>query len=123
MPDADLRHESIVDCTAPSDHYDLVIDRAALSSLSPKDLKRAFGQIRRIMKPGGVFFFNPYGVGQTRPFHEHMPPQTLWDPRDARRLFPDNRWELLDFQNLFLQYSNDPVGGTEHTLRITVRKI
>src|SRR4051794_16168529 len=52
LPGSDLQLESIVDCSAPSEHFDLVIDRAALSSLPAKPLKKAFAQIRRILKPG-----------------------------------------------------------------------
>jgi SAM-dependent methyltransferase len=123
LPDADLRKESIVDCTAPSDHYDVVVDRAALSSLSPKDLKAAFFHVRRILKPGGLFLFNPYGVGHTKAFPEQMPAQTKWDPRAARRLFPDTKWEMVDFQNLFVKYQGDDEEAVEHTLRLLVRKI
>ncbi len=60
-------------CSAPSEHYDTVIDRAALSSVSPNDLKKALFQVRRILKPGGVFLFNPYRVGHTKPFPSRCP--------------------------------------------------
>ena len=40
LPAADLRLESIVDCTAPSEYFDVVLDRAAMSYLSPKDIKK-----------------------------------------------------------------------------------
>jgi SAM-dependent methyltransferase len=122
LPGADLRKESIVDCSAPSDYYDIVVDRAALSSLSPKDLKAAFFHIRRILKPNGLFLFNPYSVGHTKAFPEQMPAQTKWEPRAARRLFPDTKWELVDFQNLFVKYQGDDTDAVEHTLRILVRK-
>jgi SAM-dependent methyltransferase len=123
LRDADLRMESIVDCSAPSEHYDVVIDRAALSSLDAKGLKKALFHVRRILVPGGVFFFNPYSVLHTKAFPEHMPAQTLWDPQSARRLFPDTKWELLDFQNKVVQYEDDVEGATENTLRILVRKL
>ncbi len=123
MPDADLRLESIVDCTAPSEYFDNVVDRAALSYLTPKELKQGLFHVRRILKPGGVFIFNPYGADQTRPFPEVMPPVTIWDERDVRRLFPDTRWETLDFQSYKVHYDADPPEHVEHTLRVTVRKI
>ncbi len=122
LRDADLRKESIVDCTAPSEHYDVVIDRAAMTYLTPKDLKTALYQVRRILRPNGVFLFNPYGTRHTKPFPEHMPPATMWDTQDARRLFPDTRWEMLDFQNLSISYPNQP-GAVENTLQYVVRKI
>ncbi len=123
LRDADLRKESIVDCTAPSGRYDVVIDRAALTYLSPKDMKAALFHVRRILKPGGVFLFNPYGVLQTKPFPEQMPPVTLWDPQAARRLFPDTKWTLLDFENIETRYKDDNTGALENTLRILVRKL
>ena len=123
LSDADLRKESIVDCSAPSAHYDVVIDRAALSYLTPKDMKRAVSQIRRILKPGGVFLFNPYGVENTKPAPECMPPYTFWSVEDARRLFPNTKWELLSFKGIVNRHVGDPEGVNEHTLRVVVRRI
>ena len=122
MRDADLRKESIVDCTAPSEHYDVVIDRAAMTYLTPKDLKKALFHVRRILRPGGVFLFNPYGTQHTKPFPDQMPPVTLWDAQDARRLFPDTKWEFLDFKNVSITYPDVP-DALEHTLQYTVRKL
>jgi SAM-dependent methyltransferase len=122
LRDADLRKESIVDCTAPSDFYDVVIDRAAMTYLTPKDLKTALFHVRRILRPGGVFLFNPYGVLHTKAFPEHMPAVTMWETQAARRLFPDTKWELLDFKNVSINYTDD---GTEieNTLQFIVRKL
>jgi SAM-dependent methyltransferase len=119
---ADLRLESMVDCSAPSSSYDVVVDRAALTCLSPKDLKKALFHVRRILKPGGVFFFNPYGNLQTKPFPDVMPPVTLWEERATRQLFPDTKWETIVFEHVIVHY--DIVGpNREHTYRIRVRKI
>jgi SAM-dependent methyltransferase len=122
LPGADLKLESMVDCSAPSDSYDVVIDRAALTCLSPKDLKKALFHVRRILKAGGVFFFNPYGNLQTKPFPDVMPPVTLWEERAARRLFPDTKWETMLFEHVIVKYDEGP-NGLEHTYRIRVRKI
>jgi hypothetical protein len=99
-----------------------VVDRAAMTYLTPKELKKALFHVRRILRPGGVFLFNPYGTQHTKAFPEHMPAVTLWDVQDARRLFPDTKWELLDFQNLSISYPND-AGAVENTLQYVVRKI
>ena len=122
LRDADLRKESIVDCTAPSEHYDVVIDRAAMTYLTPKDLKKALFHVRRILRPGGVFLFNPYGACHTKTFPEQMPAVTMWTTQDARRLFPDTKWEMLDLKNLFIRYSDDE-NDVENTLRYIVRKL
>lgn len=39
--------------------FDLVIDRASLNCVSLADARLAVREIRRILKPGGRFFFNP----------------------------------------------------------------
>jgi SAM-dependent methyltransferase len=123
LRDADLRKESVVDCSAPSEHYDVVIDRAAMTYLTPKDLKQALFHVRRILRPGGVFLFNPYGTNHTKPFPEHMPPVTMWDIQDARRLFPDTKWELLDLKNVSINYTDENETVVENTLQYTVRKL
>jgi SAM-dependent methyltransferase len=123
MPDADLRLESIVNCSAPSEYFDVVVDRAALSYLTPKELKQGLFHVRRILRPGGVFLFNPYGAKHTRPFPEVMPDVTIWDERDVRRMFPDTKWETLDFQSFMVQYDGDAPDHYEHTLRVIVRKL
>ena len=123
LPGAPLFRESILDCSAPSEHFDLVIDRAALTYLSPKDLKKALVQVRRILVPGGVFLFNPYGDNHTRPFPDKMPPVTMWRRDDAERLFPATKWELLDSQTHRTLFADDPPEWVEETLRILVRKL
>jgi SAM-dependent methyltransferase len=123
LPGAPLFRESIVDCSAPSEHFDLVVDRAALTYLTPKDLKKAIEQVRRILVPGGVFLFNPYGISQTKPFPDKMPSATLWTKADAERLFPATKWELIDSDQICLHYVDDPPEWIEETLRILVRKL
>lgn len=51
-----------------------------------------------------------------------MPPVTMWDTRAARRLFPDTKWELLDFKNLLINYTDDG-SEVENTLQYAVRKL
>jgi SAM-dependent methyltransferase len=122
LPDADLRKESIVDCSAPSEHFDVVFERGVMSSLNPSDLKKAVAQIRRILKPGGIFFFNPFATEHTKPFPPLLPPQTKWDMVGMRRIFPDVKWETLDARKVILKYKEDLDGEVEATLRIVVRK-
>ena len=45
--------------------FDMAIDRAALSH-TPKDtIHQSVGEVRRVLKPGGMFHFNPFGEGCT----------------------------------------------------------
>ena len=41
--------------------FDLCLDHAALSHTTRDGIIRAIAQIHRVLKPGGKFFFNPYG--------------------------------------------------------------
>jgi SAM-dependent methyltransferase len=40
--------------------FDLVIDRGALTCVGRNDAARAVAEVRRVIKPGGCFFANPY---------------------------------------------------------------
>jgi ubiquinone/menaquinone biosynthesis C-methylase UbiE len=122
LPGADLRKESIVDCSAPSEHYDVVFERAVMSNLAPPDVKKAIAQIRRILKPGGVFLFNPYATEHTKPFPEMLPTQHKWDMNGIKRLFPETKWETVDARKVILQYKDDQDGQVEATWRVVVRK-
>jgi SAM-dependent methyltransferase len=123
LPGADLRKESIVDCSAPSDTYDVVIDRAALCYLVPKDLDRAIAQIRRILKSGGVFFFNPYGGKHSMPAPADTPEPFRMEINAIYRLFPNTKWELVNFEEAIYGPKDGSGHPLEHTLRVTVRKI
>jgi hypothetical protein len=38
----------------------MVVDRCSLTCVSVEDMKRAIGEVWRVLKPGGYFHFNPY---------------------------------------------------------------
>jgi SAM-dependent methyltransferase len=109
-----------LECTAPSDHCDVVVDRAAMSSLTAADMERALVQVRRILKPGGLCLFNLYGERHTRPFSDHIPPQTLWSTDALWTLFADG-WEFVESSSHPIHYLDDPEGVIEHTYRNLVR--
>lgn len=123
LPGAPLFRESIVDCSAPSEKFDIVVDRAAMTYLTRADLAKGLAQVRRILVPGGVFLFNPYGTGQTRPFPDKMPPATYFDHDEANALFQAPEWEIVDSRLLSLHYNDDPPEWIEETLRLIVRKL
>jgi SAM-dependent methyltransferase len=114
--------ESVVDCSAASNSFDAVIDRAALCYLDPKELKQAFGQVRRILRSGGVFYFNPYGHAHTMPPPDDVPEPYLYDEVAARRLFPDTKWDFVNLEHALIKWGRDGQTLVEHTLRIVVRK-
>ena len=47
------------------DTFDLAIDRAAITSSGRSGGLQAIAEVRRVLKPGGVFFFNPYAAGHS----------------------------------------------------------
>lgn len=47
------------------EHFDLVIDRCALTCCDRFAVERAVAEIYRVLKPGGRFFFNPYSDTHT----------------------------------------------------------
>lgn len=51
----DFRYLPYEDCT-----FDMALDRGALTCVDVEDMKHAVDEIRRVLKVGGVFFFNPY---------------------------------------------------------------
>ena len=48
-----------------SDIFDLAIDRAAITSSTRGGGLQAIAEVRRVLKLGGVFFFNPYADGHS----------------------------------------------------------
>ena len=44
----------------PSDTYDFVIDRAALTCSGFTAAHRAIAEVQRVLAPGGKFYFSPY---------------------------------------------------------------
>lgn len=43
-----------------NDRYDIVIDRAALTCSGFSYAQKTVAEVRRVLLPGGLFFFNPY---------------------------------------------------------------
>jgi SAM-dependent methyltransferase len=122
LPGADLRHESIVDCSAPSAYFDVVVDRAALCYLSPKDLEKAVAQVRRILKLGGVFLFNPYGTDHSMPAPADTPEPARMELGAVHRLLPDAKWDWLSFKEPKYVPRDGSGYPVEHTMQVVVRK-
>lgn len=82
----DIRMEDIMECSFSSDHFDLVIDRAALSYIGLTGAQTALAQVRRVLKKGGRFQSELYTHPQppTGPKCCH-----LYDMKDIQDLFKD----------------------------------
>ncbi|WP_422368147.1 class I SAM-dependent methyltransferase [Pelagibius sp.] len=58
--EGDLRVGDFTKLDFPDNSFDCIIDRGALTCCGHSALKRALAEVRRVLKPGGHFFFNPY---------------------------------------------------------------
>jgi SAM-dependent methyltransferase len=59
----DLRIGDFAELPWPAEHFDLVIDRAALTHTSRSTASAAIAEVRRVLRPGGRFLFTPHGAG------------------------------------------------------------
>tara|TARA_R110002074_G_scaffold242492_3_gene414351 strand:- start:51 stop:722 length:672 start_codon:yes stop_codon:yes gene_type:complete len=62
---ADLRQGDFTRLPFESNHFDLVIDRAAITHVGRSEHIKAIGEVRRVMKTGGFFHFNAYAEGHS----------------------------------------------------------
>jgi SAM-dependent methyltransferase len=89
----DIRMESLLECSFPSDHYDLVIDRAALSYIGSIGAVTALAQVKRVLKTGGKFQSELYSKQPpTGPKCSH-----LYNIKEIRELFKD--LSILDIKH------------------------
>jgi SAM-dependent methyltransferase len=51
-----VRCESIVSTSWPDNHFDFVIDRCSVQHNSVMELPKIFGEINRVLRPGGRFY-------------------------------------------------------------------
>jgi len=49
----------------PDGFFDLVIDRGGLTCVAPPVLATCLGEVNRVLKPAGRFFFSPYSTATT----------------------------------------------------------
>lgn len=97
------------------DSFDIVIDRAALTTSSPTAIRKSLQEIHRCLAPDSLFFFNPYSTGHgssrfagTTDFegllHVRQAPSgyladlgdvTFVDRSALRLLLPHDDWEIL----------------------------
>jgi SAM-dependent methyltransferase len=56
----DLRVADFIDLPFKENSFDFVIDRAALTCSGVSAAQKTVAEVRRVLAPGGKFFFNPY---------------------------------------------------------------
>lgn len=62
---ADLRVADFTCLPMEDEISDLAIDRAAITNCGYTDGAKAISEVRRVLKPKGFFFFNPYAHGHS----------------------------------------------------------
>ncbi len=97
-------------------HFDLVIDRAAITCCGWEEIEIILGEIYRVLAPSGKFLFNVYSDQHSSyssgEFHPdgtkiNMTEGTLkgiqhiyfFDQRAILKLFPSSRWNMLSCQH------------------------
>lgn len=120
------------------DSFDCVVDRASLTCCGFTDLQRAIAEVRRVLKPGGRLFFNPYADSHSsaragRPLGDGLigdiAAGTLVNVgqiffvsrRDIAVLFADG-WTLRQVQRLELTEMLAAEGGIHAEWRVVAEK-
>lgn len=58
----DLRVGSFAELPFPDASFDLAVDRGSLTCVGDSVARQAIKELRRTLKPGGLFLFNPYSA-------------------------------------------------------------
>lgn len=66
---ADLRVGSFLELPWPSSSIDICIDRAATACVGISDQVTTINEVKRVLRPGGFFFFNGYSDEHTSAHH------------------------------------------------------
>lgn len=103
---------SFVNIPFPDQNFDLVFDRAAVTTVNLEDAKKVISETHRILKKGGYFYFNPYSeldnsyfqgqlledgrIGQfTNQFSNYQGIQ-FYSMKEILNLFSKDLWELKE---------------------------
>jgi SAM-dependent methyltransferase len=98
---ADLHKGNLTDPLIWGDsQFDMVIDRGALSYLSRIEMIFALSEVKRVLVPGGRFFFSPYGAGSDQrllDYEKHLHAETYSTIESVRLL---SGWKILEIQEI-----------------------
>ena len=122
-----------------NDTFDLVIDRASLTCCGFSSAKKSVSEIRRVLKTGGRFFFNPYSSNHSS-FASGYPGDDgltigidagtlvgagqicFYDRREIYNLFADG-WKILSIQHAELSEEKDPSRSIHADWRVIAEKV
>ena len=116
---ADLRVTDFTSLTLEDESFDLAIDRAAITNCGYTAGARAISEVRRVLKPDGFFFFNPYAHGHSSQDTGRPGPDGVvidisggtltgvgqicfYSEDDIRSAFADG-WRIVSMQHMILE--------------------
>lgn len=110
----------------PESSFGLVYAGTTLSCLKEQELYKAFGEIMRVLKPGGFFLFSDFtvndpgatGVGLASEFAGAI--QHYFDPHDIELLL--NEFEIQSIETLAKRDSSHGAPHSHSLLRVIARK-
>lgn len=118
--------------------FDLVLDRAAITCCGLSTAKRCVGEARRVLVPGGMFFFNPYsdrhssrllgtslGDGLFTQFTDgpfaHCGQICFYGQADVKNAFAEG-WTILSMQHMECVEHVGPETSNHSEWRVHARK-
>lgn len=136
---ADLRVGSFAELPFPDACFDLAVDRASLTCVGDSIARQAVKELRRTLKPGGLFLFNPYSAAHGSRISGEVGEDGLtygikagtlqgvghirfYSRQDVNALFADG-FEVLTSQHLELKDETAPPVETHTEWRVVARKI
>ena len=119
--------------------FDLAIDRAAITNCGFSAGARAISEVRRVLKPGGFFFFNPYAAGHSSQKTGRPGPDGVvldisggtlvdagqicfYDEDDIRSNFADG-WHLFSMRHMTLVDKANDAGAVHSEWRVIAQKV
>jgi len=122
-----------------SDTFDLALDRAAITCCGFSAARAAVAEVRRILVPGGRFFFNPYSDRHSSFVSGHYGPDGLkvdigegtlvgvgqiyfYSRREVDALFSEG-WKLLSVQHLEIAEQLRPEYLVHAEWRVVAEKV
>jgi len=130
---------SFTDLPFKDKSYDLIIDRAAITNCGLTAGSQAIQEIHRVLKPNGVFLFNPYaqehssritGISGQDGVTINITGGTLtgvgqicfYDKNNIHQIFSDT-WDLLSMRHLVMEDLCQPDHSIHSEWRVIARKI
>ena len=122
-----------------NDHFDLVIDRAALTYCDDATMRFMLSEIHRVLRPSGRVFLDVYGdshssyrsgkildTGLTTDMSggriAGTPPTRFYSRRDIDAIFDRNNWVLRSVQRLELTEMLNALGDIHSEYRVVAEK-